>query len=137
MQDFYQAGIMARQNKKREQKPKKKRRILGPTTSFLFILISALLLLGIYSDVSTTHMLQEEIAENEIIRNEVKAQKENLSTQKERLSNPDYIEYLARGKYLVTKYGEQVFKFPSIEKENEKAKQELSSQEQAADGSSS
>ena len=32
---------------------------------------------------------------------------------KQNLTNPDYVEYIARGKYLVTKEGEQVFKFPS------------------------
>lgn len=37
--------------------------------------------------------------------------KEELEETKENLENPDYIEYLARGKYLVTKDGEQVFKF--------------------------
>ena len=40
-----------------------------------------------------------------------------LEETKQKLTNPDYIEYIARGKYLVTKEGEQVFKFPSSEDE--------------------
>lgn len=37
--------------------------------------------------------------------------KEELEETKNNLTNPDYIEYISRGKYLVTKDGEQVFKF--------------------------
>ena len=36
-----------------------------------------------------------------------------MEKAKQNLTNPDYVEYIARGKYLVTKEGEQVFKFPS------------------------
>ena len=39
--------------------------------------------------------------------------KEGVGEGKTNLTNPDYVEYIARGKYLVTKEGEQVFKFPS------------------------
>ena len=41
------------------------------------------------------------------------SKKKELEKTKQNLTNPDYVEYIARGKYLVTKEGEQVFKFPS------------------------
>ncbi len=71
------------------------------------------------ADVYTLIALKSEIRANEARLEEVSAQKEELETTKKNLTNPDYIEYLARGKYLVTKDGEQIFKFPAIEKSNE------------------
>lgn len=44
---------------------------------------------------------------------------EQSETARENLDNPDYVEYIARGRYLVTKEGEQVFKFPSLQEDGE------------------
>ena len=46
-------------------------------------------------------------------KKELSSKKKELEKAKQNLTNPDYVEYIARGKYLVTKEGEQVFKFPS------------------------
>ena len=35
--------------------------------------------------------------------------------QKEKLQDPEYLKYMVRGKYLVTKDGEQVFKLPTTQ----------------------
>ena len=86
-------------------------------TSVIFIFLIIFMMGSIYSDLSTTSSLKNQIDENEEIAKEVREENDRLTDTKEKLSNPDYIEYLARGKYLITKYGEQVFKFPSIEEE--------------------
>ena len=40
------------------------------------------------------------------------SQKKELSAQKEKLKDPEYVKRYARGKFLVIKKGEQVFKLP-------------------------
>lgn len=67
------------------------------------------------SELKTTLELKRSIAETQAKTTELKKKKKDLETKKKNLSDPDYIEYIARGKYLVTKEGEQVFKFPESE----------------------
>ena len=85
------------------------------------VMIFLLLTIGTFSmsvihDISTCLSLSQSIQSNEARRNELTKQKEDLETEKRNLSNPDYAEFVARGKYLVTKEGEQIFKFPAIDK---------------------
>lgn len=65
-------------------------------------------------DIQTYQNLQTQIRANSVLLNEAKAQQEELETQKKNLTNPDYLEFLARGKYHVTREGEQVFVFPKL-----------------------
>lgn len=95
----------------------KKRSRFNTFTSVVFVFLIVFMLGSIVSDLATTSALQSQIDENEALAEEVRDKNERLTSTKDKLSNPDYIEYLARGKYLITKYGEQVFKFPSIEEE--------------------
>lgn len=67
-------------------------------------------------DIATCISLNQTIKTNEARRDELTEKKQNLETEKTNLSNPDYAEFVARGKYLVTKEGEQIFKFPAIDK---------------------
>ena len=53
------------------------------------------------------------IVQKEKEKKELSSKKKELEKAKQNLTNPDYVEYIARGKYLVTKEEEQVFKFPS------------------------
>lgn len=94
---------------------RKKFTIFSPVLSVFYVACSLFFLMMIYNDVNTTVELKNQIEENETLKDEVLAEEKNLQKQKEKLTNPDYIEYLARGKYLITKYGEQVFKFPSVD----------------------
>ena len=98
-----------------KKKTRKKRVLLNKKTSFLLAALSILMISICISDVQTMVDLQQSIEENEAVRDDVLAERNQLASEKEKLTNADYIEYLARGKYLVTKYGEQVFKFPSVE----------------------
>lgn len=67
-------------------------------------------------DVQTTISLKQTIQVNEARAEEAEAQKTELEETRQKLTNPDYVEYIARGKYLVSREGEQIFKFPSIDK---------------------
>lgn len=65
--------------------------------------------------MKTTFELKSQIQSNLQEAAQLDEKKKELETTKENLSNPDYVEYIARGKYLVSREGEQVFKFPSID----------------------
>lgn len=68
-------------------------------------------------DIHTFVTLQMSIQDNETRASEVQKQKEELETTRQNLTNPDYVEQkVVRGKYLVTREGEQIFKFPAMDK---------------------
>lgn len=66
-------------------------------------------------DVLTTFQLKEQIAQNRSQITEMEDEQAALQEQKERLQDPEYLKYMVRGKYLVTKDGEQVFKLPTAQ----------------------
>lgn len=96
---------------KNSEKSKIKRIIL----CFCMLLASGFLIFQGFKVIYTTYSIRNSIEENKEKSLELDEKKEKLEDEKKNLSNPDYIEYVARGKYLVTKQGEQVFKFPTLE----------------------
>ena len=68
--------------------------------------------------IYTTFAIKENIKEGKKKSLELDQKKADLEGKKEDLSNPDYVEYVARGKFLVTKQGEQIFKFPKLEQDD-------------------
>lgn len=92
---------------KRKKKSKASRYIL----SFGLVLVSGLAIYSGVHELITTAEINQDIRENKEKSSELDSKKAELEKTKENLTNPDYIEYVARGKYLVTKDGEQVFKF--------------------------
>lgn len=70
-------------------------------------------------ELKTTADIRLNIEANRIKVQELDEVVRDLEKTKQKLANPDYIEYIARGKYLVTKEGEQVFKFPSNQDKDE------------------
>lgn len=77
------------------------------------LVMSGFLIMGGLQQLSMTHELKSSIVQKEKEKKELASKKKELEKAKQNLTNPDYVEYIARGKYLVTKEGEQVFKFPS------------------------
>lgn len=77
------------------------------------LVMSGFLIMGGLQQLSMTHELKSSIVQKEKEKKELSSKKKGLEKAKQNLTNPDYVEYIARGKYLVTKEGEQVFKFPS------------------------
>lgn len=82
----------------------------------LLVAASIYFVSAIGQDLYNTFSLRASISTNTQAQKEALSQKEELETTRQNLTNPDYVEYLARGKYLVTKEGEQIFKFPAIDK---------------------
>ncbi len=79
------------------------------------VVISGVLIYSGLKEVKTTADIRNTIQNDVEESAALDEKKEELETKKDNLTNPDYIEYLARGKYLVTKDGEQVFKFSDDE----------------------
>ena len=83
---------------------------------FLMLVSIGCFSISIVRDIGTYVALNQNIRTNSQKRDQLVEKKESLETEKTNLSNPDYAEFVARGKYLVTKEGEQIFKFPAIDK---------------------
>lgn len=98
-----------RRTKKQRKNKRAQRRIL----TLVLLVLSVFFLYKGFSTVSTTHEIKQSIEDTKAKTKKLEKKKKELEKTKKNLSDPDYIEYIARGKYLVTKEGEQVFKFPS------------------------
>ena len=81
--------------------------------SFLAIFIACFLIYMAGDDLLTTFRLKQEISSNEELIGNLEEQKNSLSQEKTNLEDPDYVKRYARGKFMVSKPGEQVFKLPS------------------------
>lgn len=66
-------------------------------------------------EVKTTISLEADIREAKAERDALLKEKEILTDQKEKLQNEDYAIAYARGEFLLTREGEQVFKLPKID----------------------
>ncbi|MEY8308189.1 septum formation initiator family protein [Erysipelotrichaceae bacterium 51-3] len=97
---------------------KKRKHKVSSKLGILFLLVSLplsgwLAFQGI-NDVQTFINLKSEVKANEELLDATKAEQEKLEATKKNLTNPDYLELVARGKYHVLREGEQVFVFPSL-----------------------
>lgn len=75
--------------------------------------LSGVLIFQGFQQLTMMQDLKASISKKEQEKKALTSKKKELEKTKQNLTNPDYVEYIARGKYLVTKEGEQVFKFPS------------------------
>ena len=97
------------------RKTKKRGRRLTPVMKLICIAViaaSVLMFWSVVKEVITTVQLQQQLAE---VQNELqKVTDENtyLNSEKTKLQDPDYVENYARGKYMLSKDGEQIFHLP-------------------------
>ncbi|MGL5978553.1 MAG: FtsB family cell division protein [Erysipelotrichaceae bacterium] len=101
--------------KQKKKTNKKMKRYARSAFKLFAIAIIAFCGFQVYGDVSTTMQLRAEKQEAEQIVLSLASQKEILSEEIQKLEDPEYVKRYARGKYMVTKDGEQVFKLPSKE----------------------
>lgn len=81
--------------------------------SIAVIFVACFLIISASQDVFMTFRLKQEITSTQKMVNDLENHKSSLTKQKANLENPDYVKRFARGKYMVSKPGEQVFKLPS------------------------
>lgn len=104
----------ASKHTKTQAKPKKKKQYT-PFLKFICFLVigaSAYLLLEVFKEVYTTITLKKQLAEVQDKYQQVQDENSYLTTEKEKLEDPDYVASYARGTYLLTKDDEQVFYLP-------------------------
>ncbi len=101
-------------SKKKQTKTKKR---TGGIWTFIFIIASCAFIYQIGKDIMTTVHLKTEIAESDEQIRQIEEQIAQLEEEKENLGNPEYVKRFARGKYMVSKEGEQLFKLPSSDEE--------------------
>mgnify|MGYP003518226945 FL=1 len=89
-----------------------KKRKLTPFTKFIcvaMILASGFMLFAVVQEGMTTLQLQQQLSEVQSKLQEVQDENRYLTNEKEKLQDPDYVETYARGKYQLSKDGEQIF----------------------------
>ena len=101
-----------RKRRKANAKRKRKKHPMKILISLLAIGVSCYLIYAASTDVIVMLNLKQEISANNSEINKLSSQKKELSAQKEKLKDPEYVKRYARGKFLVIKKGEQVFKLP-------------------------
>lgn len=102
----------AKRKKSSRKKRKRKKHPMKILISLLAIGVSCYLIYAASTDVIVMLNLKQEISANNSEINKLSSQKKELSAQKEKLKDPEYVKRYARGKFLVIKKGEQVFKLP-------------------------
>lgn len=107
MQENTSKKVVKAKTKKRKKHP------LRTFFSLFAIFISCFLIYMAGEDLYTTFRLKQEITSNEELIGNLEEQKNSLSQEKTNLEDPDYVKRYARGKFMVSKPGEQVFKLPS------------------------
>lgn len=102
--------------KKTSTKPKKKKskklRPIAKLICLLMIGVSGYFLFQVFKEVKTTIELTTQLKEVQAKLAEVQEENNYLTEQKQKLQDPDYVESYARGNYMLTKDGEQIFYLP-------------------------
>ncbi len=100
-----------------ELKKKKK----SPLATVFTVVLSLLMLAGtgyflwqISREVETTFTLLTDISDAKKELADLKAEQEHLMQQKEQLLDENYVKIWARGEYLITQEGEEIYKLPAI-----------------------
>ena len=101
--------------KKKVRRVKKKRRM----TPFMKLVCVAIIALSGYliylvtKEFARTVELRKELAEVREKLQEIQDENNFLNNEKAKLQDPDYIENYARGNYMLSKEGEQIFYLPA------------------------
>lgn len=102
-----------------KKKKKKNKRKLTPISKLLCLIVIGISSYGIWigvNEILIYQNLKEELKEANTRYQEVKDENSYYTSEKEKLQDPDYIQSYARGNYMLSKDGEQIFYLP--EKDN-------------------
>jgi cell division protein DivIC len=94
---------------------KKKSKKLTPFLKLICLLIigaSLYLLYSVAQEVYTTITLKQQLAQVQAKLTEVTDENTYLNSEKDKLTDPDYVQSYARGNYMLSKDGEQIFYLP-------------------------
>ncbi len=105
--------------KNRSVKKKKKNRPMQKFVSVFLILFACFFTYQSAKEIITTIQLKQEIDENKQKIEELKEQQAKLEEQKKKFSDEEYVKRYARGKYLLSKDGETLYKLNENETDSE------------------
>lgn len=102
---------------KRVPAKKKQKRKARPITRVLILAVmlvaSGFFLWNVLQEGVTTYTLQVDISEAKAQITALKSEQDNLTHEKEKLSDENYVKNYARGEYMISKEGEQIFHLPN------------------------
>lgn len=106
------------EQKKTVKKKKKQKRKMTPflrLICYLIIAASVFLLVEVAKEIYTTVELKKQLAEVQEKYKEVQDESAYLLQEREKLTDPDYVQSYARGNYMLSREGEQIFYLPENE----------------------
>lgn len=97
-----------------------KTRIKKKKVKTLSVLVSLILLCGAgfflyqaFNEIVNTYNLTKELRTAQSILEQIDNESQYLKEQKTKLEDPEYVKSYARGTYMLSKDGEQIFYLPS------------------------
>lgn len=105
-----------KKEKKVTHRKKMSRRIMAGVLSVLMISAIGYFVWQISKEVETTFTLLTDINEAKKELEDLKAEQQNLTQQKEQLLDDNYVKTWARGEFLITKEGEEIYRLPAQSK---------------------
>ena len=105
-------------NEPKTVKPKgrKKRSMLAKFISLVVICFSLFMLYGVVKEILTTMELKQQISRVEEELKTLQEENKYLTLQLDKLEDPAYVQSYARGSFMLSKEGEQIFYLPSDDK---------------------
>ena len=97
-------------------KKTKRRKFRGPVLriiSFVVIAVSCFMIYGVAREVMNTMELKNQLDDVKQRLETIQLENEQLTSQQEKLQDPNYVQSYARGNYMLSKEGEQIFYLPS------------------------
>lgn len=86
-----------------------RKKIINLFVSFLFVLLSAYFLFIGFKDLALNFKLNDDVKKSQEEIAQLEAKNEQLENQRAKLQDPEYVKNYARGAYMLSKDGEQVF----------------------------
>ena len=108
---------MAANEKRSQGKMIKKKNPLKKVVSIAVIMVACFLTYSAGQELITTLQLHKDIKETQEEIDALKSKQADLETEKSNLEDPEYVKRYARGKYMLSKDGEQVLKLPAKDEE--------------------
>lgn len=92
---------------------KKRTKIYKKLFSIVLIVMGITMLWSVFTKVYTVYSLQQQAALVEKELDSLKDENASLTSTKEKLEDPEYIQTYARGEYMFSKGDEKVFYLPA------------------------
>ncbi|MBQ6478790.1 MAG: septum formation initiator family protein [Erysipelotrichaceae bacterium] len=97
------------------KRKKKKRSVVSKLVSIVLILAAIVIFSNVLKKIYNMFVLQQQAKLVEAELERLKEENASLTSTKEKLEDPEYIQTYARGEYMFSKGDEKVFYLPSDE----------------------